>query len=110
MDIEKSLDIIIKQDQREIRNYSTFAIGVIIAFILLLCFNFICGYIKDVAAALTNFLVLAVGFIPFQQIIKRRRRIIFFNTIVRPGISENDADKEANANYISEVIKDAIKN
>ncbi|MEJ7677423.1 MAG: hypothetical protein WKG06_06045 [Segetibacter sp.] len=110
MDLEKSLNIIIEQERKEIKSYNSFALMVIIAFLLLLCFNLISGYIKDIAAALTNFLTLAAGYIPFQQIVKRRRRINFFDKIVRIGITEDNSNKETYINIIIDTIKEAIKN
>jgi hypothetical protein len=110
MKLEESIDIIIEQEQKEIKNYNTFATVVIIAFFLLLCFNLVSGYIKDFAAAATNFLTLAVGYIPFQQIIKRRKRIKYFDKIVRLGISEEDPNKDTFSSIVIEAIKEAFKN
>lgn len=110
MKLEESIDIIIEQEQKEIKNYNTFASVVIIAFFILLCFNLISGYIKDIAAASTNFLTLAVGYIPFQQIIKRRKRIKYFDKIIRLGISEDDPNKDAFSSIVIEAIKEAFKN
>lgn len=110
MNLEKSIDIIIEQEQKEIKSYNTFALVVIVAFFGLLCFNLISGYIKDIAAASTNFLTLAVGYIPFQQIIKRRKRIKYFDKIVRLGISEDGPNKDTFSSIILEAIKEAFKN
>jgi hypothetical protein len=110
MNLEKSIDIIIEQEQKEIRNYNTFAIVVIIAFFALLCFNLISGYIKDIAAASTNFLTLGVGYVPFQQIIKRRKRIKYFDKIIRLGINEDGPDKDTFISIVMEAIKEAFKN
>ena len=73
MKLEKTIDIIIQQERKEIKIYKIFAFLVIVAFSFLLCFNLVSGYIKDIAAAVTNFLTLAVGYIPFQQIMKRQK-------------------------------------
>lgn len=110
MDLENSIDVIIEQERKEIKNYNTFAIVVIIAFFVLLCFNLISGYIKDIAAAATNFLTLAIGYIPFQQIIKRRKRIKYFDEIIRLGISEDGPNKDAFSSIVIEAIKEAFKN
>jgi hypothetical protein len=109
MNLEKSIDIIIQQEQKEIRNYNIFAFAVIAIFFILLCFNLISGYIKDIAAAGTNFLTLAVGYIPFQQIIKRRKRIQYFDKIVRLGVSENEPDRGTFDGIVIEAIKNACK-
>lgn len=110
MDLAKSIDIIIEQEEKEIKNYNRFAFVVISVFFALLCFNLISGYIKDVAAASTNFLTLAVGYIPFQQISKRRKRINYFDKIIRLGIAEGDPNKETFSTIIFEAIKEAFKN
>jgi hypothetical protein len=110
MNLEKTINIIIEQERKEIKNYNTFGIVVIIAFFLLLCFNLLNGYIKDIAASLTNFLTLAVGYIPFQQIIKRKKKIEYFDKIIRLGVSEEGPDKEAFDSIIIDAIKEASKN
>jgi hypothetical protein len=110
MNLEKSIDVIIKQEQKEIRTYNIFAFFAITAFFILLCFNLINGYIKDLAAAGTNFLSLAVGYIPFQQISKRKKRIYYFDKIIRLGISENGPDKEKFDGIVIEAIKEVCKN
>jgi hypothetical protein len=110
MNFEKSIDVIIKQEQKEIRTYNLFALFVITAFFILLCFNLFNGYIKDLAVAGTNFLTLAVGYIPFQQISKRKKRIYYFDKIIRLGIVENGPNKEEFVDIVIEAIKEVCKN
>ncbi len=110
MSLEKSIDIIINQEKKEIKNYNIFAVIVIIAFFGLLCFNLLSGYIKDIGASLTNFLTLAVTYIPFQQVIKRKKRIKYFDKIVRLGILEGGPEKETFDSIIIDAIKEAFKN
>lgn len=106
MDLQKTIDIIIDQEQKEIKNYNIFAVVVIFCFFILLGFNLLSGHIKDIPSALTNFLTLAVGYIPFQQIVKRKKKIKYFDKIIRIGIDESDTDKE---DFIV-MVKKAIEN
>jgi hypothetical protein len=110
MELDESIDIIIVQEQKEIKSYNVFAIAVVGIFFGLLIFNLISGYIKDIALASTNFLTLAVGYIPLQQIIKRKKRIIYFKTIVRPGISKDNPNKSTFDAIVLDVIRDTFKN
>jgi len=110
MSLEESLNVIIAQERKEIKSYNIFAVVVIFVFFALLCFNLISGYIKDIAAAGTNFITLAVGYIPFQQVIKRRKRINYFDNIVRFGIEKESPDKDLYSGIIIDAIKEAFKN
>lgn len=109
MDLHKTIDVIIEQEHKEIKNYNLFAFSVIICFLILLCYNLINGYIKDIAAALTNFLTLAVGYIPFQQIVKRRKKIKYFDQIVRTGVAEDEPDRKEFAEMIKKAIENGLK-
>jgi len=109
MDLQKTIDVIIDQEQKEIKNYNLFALVAIICFFALLCFNLISGYIKDIAAALTNFLTLAVGYIPFQQIVKRRKKIKYSDRIIRTGLLEGGTDEEDYKDMVKTAIEDGLK-
>jgi len=109
MDLQKTIDIIINQEKREISNYILFSIGVIICFFILLCYNLISGYISDKATALVNFLTLSVEYIPFQQIVKRRKKINYFDKIIRIGILENETDKDEFKKMINTAIEEGLK-
>lgn len=109
MNIQETIDVIIEQERKEIKYYNVFALVVIIGFFTLLCFNLITGYIKDVPAALTNFLTLSVGYIPIQQIVKRRKKINYFDKIVRFGADENQPDKTEYINMVKTAIETGIK-
>lgn len=109
MELEKTIDYIISQEKKEIKTYVLFAIAVIFCFFLLLCYNIINHYIVDKAAALTNFLTLVVEYIPFQQIIKRRKKICYFDKIVRIGVQENEPDKDEFTKMINNAIEEGLK-
>jgi hypothetical protein len=109
MDLQKTIDYIISQEKKEISNYVLFSFVVILCFFILLSYNLISGYITDKAAALTNFLTLAVEYIPFQQIVKRRKKINYFDKIVRIGIQENEPEKEEFKKMINSAIEDGLK-
>ena len=109
MDLGSCIDIIISQERSEIKSYTRFAEVVILLFFGLLCFNILSNHIKDIVPASTNFLTLAVSYIPFQQIIKRKKKILFFHKIVRLGLSQNDPDKDKFDEIILEAVKEASK-
>lgn len=118
MDLQKTIDIIIEQEQKEIKVYLLFASGVIACFFILLCVNIYFYLIKDVAttisikeigAAISNFLTLAAGYIPFQQIVRRKKKVRYFDKILRVGILENDPDKDKYADIINKAIEDGLK-
>ena len=109
MDLQKTIDFIVKQEKREISSYILFACIVIICFCILLAYNLISGYITDKATALVNLLTLAVEYIPFQQIVKRRKKINYFENIVRLGINENVPEKEDFKKMIHSAIEEGLK-
>jgi hypothetical protein len=109
MDFQKTIDIIITQEKKEITNYSLFSVGVIVCFLILLCYNLFSGNITDKAAALLNFLTLSAEYIPFQQIVKRRKKIKYFDKIIRNGILENETDKEEFKKMINNAIEEGLK-
>jgi len=92
MDFEASIDEIIKQDQKEIKTYWLLTIIVIIIFLTLLCWNLVMSERKDLVANVTNILTLATGYIPIQQIIKRKKRITYLG-IIRIGLANNAANR-----------------
>lgn len=109
MDLEKCIDVIIKQEQKEIKTYNTFAVLIICAFSILFIFNLISGYIKEIAPAGTNFLTLVVGYLPYQQITKRKKRIQYLDKIIRLQISEEGQNKDTFSGIIVDAIKEAFK-
>ena len=118
MDLQKTIDIIIEQEQKEIRVYILFASGVIACFLILLSVNIYIYFINDIAATLTlkeiaaaisNFLALAAGYIPLQQIIKRKKKVRYFDKILRIGVLDCDPDKEKYADLINKAIENGLK-
>lgn len=105
MDFEASIDEIIKQDQREIKTYWLLAIIVIVIFLTLFCWNLVMSERKDLVANATNMLTLAAGYIPIQQIIKRKKRIIYLDKIVRIELSRDGTNRQALEEMIISIIK-----
>jgi glycopeptide antibiotics resistance protein len=99
IDTEKIIETIKREDKLEIRRYNLFAIGVVVVFFLMLCFNISHNYFKDIGPALTNFLTLVVGYIPFQQIAKRRKRIKYFD------VAKETFSKEQLAEVIRKLLE-----
>src|SRR5688572_5924672 len=107
MNFEESIDEIIKQDQKEIKTYWVLAFLVIGIFLILFVWNLIIGEKKDLVANATNILTLAAGYVPIQQIIKRKKRIKYLDKIIRLGLSENASNRQDFEGIIISLIRDA---
>ena len=110
MNFEASIDEIIKQEQKEIKTYWLLAIVVIIIFLTLLCWNLTMSERKDLVANATNILTLAAGYIPIQQIIKRKKRIKYLDKIIRIGLSKNATNRRDFEGIVLSLITEACKN
>lgn len=102
MELDSCIDKIISGDKKEIKIYEYYFLITLCISIGLLIYNWKNNYIKDNAIYIANALSFLIGVIPINIIIKRKRRIVIFNEIIRSGIAEKD---ENNIKYKELVFK-----
>ena len=112
MDFQKTIDLIVSQERKEIKKYSRLRFAILIGVILFLCYNLISKNIsldlKSIPIVLVNFLPLFALLIPIIQIGKRQKTIIYFDKIIRIGISGKGPDKEEYVGMVMKFIRNAL--
>jgi hypothetical protein len=109
MDFQRTIDIIVSQEKKEIKKDSISCFIVIICFCGLLCYNVISKNIsKDelgIALILINIAVLLFLWFPWKQKVKREKTVIYFDKIIRIGISENSPEKDEYIGMVKKYIE-----
>lgn len=110
MNFEESIDEIIQQEQKEIKAYWIIASVALAISLILFIWNIVIGERKDLVANATNILTLAAGYVPVQQIIKRRKRIKYLDKIIRLGLSANTRNRQDFEDIVIGLLKEACTN